>query len=410
MADLKWGLLSVLAWRNLWRHPRRTIIMLATITLGVWMMLITAAIMRGMVDQQISDSIANLTGHIQIHNPSYRDDPAIENSMRIKSTTLDDLLKDPDVKQLAMRVRLPAVVASERETAGVTIVGIDPSREKGLSFIANAVYDGRYLKDSDDSGIIIGKHLADRLETGLGKRIVLMSQDSDNQVADRGFRIVGLYHADLQATEMAYAFTGINTARSMLKMGNQISEVSLVTDNKEDLSTLANKLKQEFPHLEVKTWKQLLPLLVSALALYDSILIIWYLIIFIAMSFGLVNTLLMAVFERTREIGLFQALGMQPRFIVVQILIESLILLALGLILGNVFSWISILLLSGGINLSAFSRGMEWIQIGSLLYPNLIMKDVLISNSLVIVLGLIASLYPAIRAAKAVPVEAITRS
>ena len=410
MGELNWGLLSILAWRNLWRHPRRTIIMLATITLGVWMMLITAAIMRGMVEQQISDTIANLTGHIQIHNPKYRDDPAIENSMTIKKDAVEELLKDPEVKQLSLRIRLPAVVASERETAGVTLVGIDPMREDGLSFIANAVYDGRYLKDSNDPGIIIGKHLAERLETGLGKRIVLMSQDSDNQVADRGFRIVGLYRADLQATEMAYAFTGLNTARSMLKMGNQVSEVSLVSNQKEDLSGLANKLRKEFPHLEVKTWKELLPLLVSALALYDSILIIWYLIIFIAMSFGLVNTLLMAVFERTREIGLFQALGMQPRFIIVQILIESLILLALGLMLGNLFSWLTILYFSGGIDLSAFARGMEWVQIGSLLIPVLEAKDIFISNALVIVLGLIASLYPAMRAAKAVPVEAITRS
>ena len=410
MGELKWGLLTVLAWRNLWRHPRRTIIMLATITLGVWMMLLTAAIMRGMVEQQITDTIANLTGHVQIHNPKYRDDPAIENSMSVKKSAIDSLLEDPEVKQLSMRIRLPAVVASERETAGVTLVGIDPQREEGLSFIANAVYDGRYLKDSGDKGIIIGKHLAERLETGLGKRIVLMSQDSDNQVADRGFRIVGLYRADLQATEMAYAFTGLDTARAMLKMGEQVSEVALVSNNREDLGGLAQRLKQKFPHMEVKTWQELLPLLVSALTLYDNILIIWYLIIFIAMSFGLVNTLLMAVFERTREIGLFQALGMQPRFIIVQILIESLILLSLGLLLGNLLSWGTILSLSGGIDLSAFARGMEWVQIGSLLIPLLHVKDIVISNALVIVLGLIASLYPAVRAARAVPVEAITRS
>ena len=410
MGELKWGLLTVLAWRNLWRHPRRTIIMLATITLGVWMMLLTAAIMRGMVEQQITDTIANLTGHVQIHNPKYRDDPAIENSMTVKKSAIDSLLEDPEVKQLSMRIRLPAVVASERETAGVTLVGIDPQREEGLSFIANAVYDGRYLKDSGDKGIIIGKHLAERLETGLGKRIVLMSQDSDNQVADRGFRIVGLYRADLQATEMAYAFTGLDTARAMLKMGEQVSEVALVSNNREDLGGLAQRLKQKFPHMEVKTWQELLPLLVSALTLYDNILIIWYLIIFIAMSFGLVNTLLMAVFERTREIGLFQALGMQPRFIIVQILIESLILLSLGLLLGNLLSWGTILSLSGGIDLSAFARGMEWVQIGSLLIPLLYVKDIVISNALVIVLGLIASLYPAVRAARAVPVEAITRS
>lgn len=410
MGDLKLGLLTVLAWRNLWRHPRRTVIMLATIALGVWMMLLTAAIMRGMVEQQITDTIANLTGHVQIHNPNYRDDPAIENSMRIEKSAIDSLLDDADVKQLSVRVRLPAVIASERETAGVTLVGINPQREEGLSFIADAIYEGRYLKDSSDSGIIIGKHLAERLETGLGKRIVLMSQDSDNQVADRGFRIIGLYRADLQATEMAYAFTGLDTARAMLKMGERVSEVALVSNQREDLDTLANRVREKFPHMEVKTWKELLPLLVSALALYDTILIIWYLIIFIAMSFGLVNTLLMAVFERTREIGLFQALGMQPRYIIVQILIESLFLLLIGLFAGNLLSWITTASLSDGIDLSAFARGMEWVQVGSLLIPLLYVKDIVISNGLVIVLGLFASLYPAIRAARAVPVEAISRS
>ncbi len=158
------------------------------------------------------------------------------------------------------------------------------------------------------------------------------------------------------------------------------------------------------------TWQELLPLLIASVELYDTILIIWYLIIFIAMSFGLVNTLLMAVFERTREIGLFQALGMQPRLIILQILVESLILLCIGLVAGNLLAWLSVSAFSGGINLSAFAEGMEMVQMGSLLVPLLLMKDILTSNLLVIVLGLAASLYPAIRAAHAVPMDAITRN
>ncbi|MBD3670744.1 MAG: ABC transporter permease [Gammaproteobacteria bacterium] len=384
--------------------------MLAAISLGVWMMLFTAAFMQGMVEQQVQDTISNLTGHVQIHNPKYRDDPAIENSMDIGLSKLDRVLEDPEVKQLSTRVRLPAVIASERETRGVTLVGIRPQNEAGLSFIADSITSGRYLTSSSDNGVIIGKALAEKLETDLGKRIVIMSQDSDNQVADRGFRIVGIYRAELQGTELAYAFTGLDTARAMLKMGEQVSEVSLVSDERENLDSLANRLRNKFPDLEVMTWKELLPLLVASVELYDAILIFWYLIIFIAMSFGLVNTLLMAVFERTREIGLFQALGMSPRFIILQILVESLILLLIGLVVGNLLSWITVISLSGGINLAAFSQGMEWVQMGSMLVPLLYMKDIITSNLLVIVLGLFASLYPAVRAARAVPVDAITRS
>lgn len=407
---MNFRMLTLLAWRNLWRHPRRTIIMLAAIAIGVWMMLFTAAFMQGMMEQQVQDTIANLTGHVQIHHPKYRDDPAIENSMQIKQTDISSVLQDADVKQMSVRIRLPAVIATERETGGVTLVGIDPRGEQGLSFIANAITEGRYLESSADNGIIIGKALADKLETRLGKRIVVMSQDSANEVADRGFRVVGIYRAELQGTELAYAFTGLDTAQSMLKMGEQVSEVSLVSHQREELDTLANRLREKFPHLEVMTWKELLPLLIAAVELYDAILIFWYLIIFIAMSFGLVNTLLMAVFERTREIGLFQALGMRPKFIILQILLESLILLLIGLAIGNLLAWLTVISLSGGINLAAFSQGMEWVQMGSLLVPLLYMDDIITSNMLVIVLGLFASLYPAVRAARAVPVDAITRS
>ena len=407
---MNFKLLLTLAWRNLWRHPRRTIIMLVAIALGVWMMLFTAAFMQGMLEQQVNDTISNLTGHVQIHHPKYRDDPAIENSMQIAQADIRSVMDDADVKQLSLRIRLPAVIASERETGGVTLVGIDPQGEQGLSFIASSITDGRYLQSMDDTGIIIGKALADKLETRLGKRIVVMSQDSKNEVADRGFRVVGIYRAELQGTELAYAFTGLNTARAMLKMGEQVSEVSLLSNQREELDSLANRLRERFPTFEVMTWKELLPLLIASLELYDAILIFWYLIIFFAMSFGLVNTLLMAVFERTREIGLFQALGMRPKFIILQILLESLILLLIGLSIGNLLTWLTVLSLSGGINLAAFAQGMEWVQMGSLLIPLLYMKDIITSNLLVIVLGLFASLYPAIRAARAVPVDAITRS
>ena len=407
---MNFKLLTMLAWRNLWRHPRRTIIMLTAIALGVWMMLFTAAFMQGMMEQQVNDTIANLTGHVQIHHPKYRDDPAIENSMQIGKTDISSVLKDADVKQMSVRIRLPAVIASERETGGVTLLGIDPQGEQGLSFIASAITEGRYLESTGDKGIVIGHALAEKLETRLGKRIVVMSQDSDNEVADRGFRIVGIYRAELQGTELAYAFTGLDTAQSMLKMGEQVSEISLVSHQREELDTLANRLRERFPQFEVMTWKELLPLLIAAVELYDAILIFWYLIIFIAMSFGLVNTLLMAVFERTREIGLFQALGMKPKFIILQILVESLILLLIGLAIGNLLAWLTVLSLSGGINLAAFAEGMEWVQMGSLLVPLLYMDDIITSNMLVIVLGLFASLYPAVRAARAVPVDAITRN
>lgn len=404
-------LIAMLGWRNLWRHPRRTLIILFAITLGVWFMVISAAMMIGIVESQVRDTIFNLLGHAQIHHTRYRDDPAIEHSMAAPSGALLGVLRSSEIKQWSVRVRLPAIVTSERESRGVTLVGIDPAREHGLSLIGNPVVGGRGLESIDDKGIIIGRRMAEKLETRIGKRIVIMAQDKNNEVADRGFRIVGLFQAELAATETAYVFTGLKTAQKLLGMADGISEISLITSSREELDPLVARLRVAAPELESMSWQELEPLMVTALKLYDNFMIIWYLIIFVAMAFGLTNTMLMAVFERTREIGLFQALGMRPRIIVGQVMLESLILLLMGAALGNFTGWLTTnVILVDGIDLSAFARGMEQFAMGSIMYFRLETEDLIIINSIVVILGLLASLYPAWKAARFVPVEAITRT
>lgn len=402
-------LLTTLGWRNLWRHPRRTFVILFAVTLGIWFMIISAAMMRGIIEQQLHDTIFNLTGHAQIHHPSYRDDPAIEHSMAAPTEALLGVLRSREVKHWSARVRLPAIVMSERESRGVMLVGIDPAREQGLSFIGDPVIQGRTLESVDDKGVIIGRRMAEKLETRVGKRIVIMSQDKQNEIADRGFRIVGLYQAELEATETAYVFTGLKTAQKLLGMASEISEISLMTTSREGLDPLIDRLRVASPQLQSMSWQQLQPLIVSAMSVYDTFMVIWYLIIFAAMAFGLTNTMLMSVFERTRELGLFQALGMRPRFIVGHVMMESLILLIIGITLGNLAAWLTTVALADGIDMSAFARGMEQFHMASILYFKIEFRDLINANGLVLVLGLLASLYPAWKAARYVPVEAITR-
>lgn len=406
------NLLRRLAWRNLWRNKRRTFIMLAAIGLGAWFMLFTAAFMRGMIEQQVHDAIFTLTGHVQIHHKNYRDDPAIEHSLPAPDTKLLDALKDKQIKQWSSRVRLPAVIMSERESRGTTLVGIDPEREKSMSFIGEPIRFGRALESIEDGGIVIGRRMAKQLETRIGKRIVVMAQDAKGEVADRGFRIVGLFTAELAATEKAYIFTGRQVTQKMLKMNSRVSEIEIITDSREEkeMHRLTGKIQSAAPGLETKDWTELQPLVVATLEFYDAFMYIWYLIVFLAMSFGLINTLLMAVFERTRELGLFQALGMRPRYIVGQVMIESLILIVIGLVVGNLLSWFSVLALADGLDLSMFARGMEAFSMPSVMKLAVSTKDVVTANTLVIVLTLVASLYPAWRAARYVPVEAITRT
>lgn len=405
--------LAKLAWRNLWRQRRRTAIILIAIALGVWAMIVLAALARGSMEQQIRTAIYELTGHIQIHAPHYRDDPVVEYSMPGVDDRLRAALSQPDVSAWAARVRVPAVITSEREAAGVTFVGIDPQKEKGLSFIADSqviMPGGRYLNSPDDGGLLLGRKLAERLQTEVGRRVVVMSQDVNNAIADRGYRVVGIFNVDNDASENAYVFTGLHTAQRQLKLGERTSEIAVMTPDRDHVDAPLARLRAAAPERDVQPWSILQPLLVLMAGIGEYMLYIWFAVVFLAMSFGLVNTLLMSVFERTREFGLFQALGMRPRLIRLQVLAESVMLLLVALTLGNGISALTLAALHNGIDLSAFAEGMQMVGISPVIYPAVSANDVAAANLFVIVLGTLASYYPAWRASRYVPVEAITRT
>jgi len=406
---IAWSLLTRLAWRSVWRQRRRSLILLAAITLGVWAMIAMAALFRGWLEGQVDNEIDNLTGHVQIHAPGYRDDPALEHSMAPPDPALTAVLEGPEVTHWASRVRVPAVIVSERESAGVTLVGIQPQRERGLSFIGPAMTQGRYLDGADDDGLLLGRKLAERLETGLGKRVVIMSQGQGSSIADRGFRVVGIFDASIETMETGFVFTGLGTTQRLLDLGERISEIALKAPRYDDLRPVVADLRNAAPDLEVLPWLDLEPLLQVMLKVTDAFMYIWYLVVFLAMSFGLINTLLMAVFERTREIGLLMALGMRPASILVQVLVESILLLVLGLLLGNALTWLTLWALHDGIDFSRFAEGLAMMGYSPVIHPALIPRDALGANLLVILLGIAASLYPAWRAARTVPVAALAR-
>ncbi len=402
--------LSRLAWRYLWRNHRRTIVMLSAISIGAWAMIFMTALTRGMVDQMISDGISVLPGHVQLHNPDYLDDPSITNRVNLTDAELASRFADAGFRAWASRVRVPAVITSERESRGVTLLGIDPAAERDFSFVDYAEVDGRFLEAPDDTGVVIGAKLAATLETEVGKRIVLMSQDPDNEIADRGFRVVGLFHANMETYEDTFAFIGKKTAQSMLRIGDTTTEVVFFGDDYRNVEPTYEKvLAAVDDSMRVSRWTEVDTYLGTMLSVMDGFMLIWVIVIFLALSFGLVNTLVMAVFERVREIGLMLALGMKPASILGQIIIESMMLLSVGLLIGDALAWLTVKPLESGIDISVVAKGMEMFGAASVLYPKLYMNDVILSNVVVLVLGFLASLSPAWRASRYEPVEAITK-
>jgi ABC-type lipoprotein release transport system permease subunit len=404
------AILMRLAWRNLWRNHRRTLIMLLAITLGTWAMIFMTALMRGMVSQMLADGISALPGHVQVHHPDYRDDPSIASLIPIGDSELERRFSGAGFPQWATRVRVPAVVTSEYDSRGLTLLGVDPERERDLTFVDYDAVEGRFLQSSDDKGIVIGRKLADTLNTRLGKRVVVMSQDPDNDIADRGFRIVGIFDANVTSFEESFVFIGKATAQKMLRIEDRVSEIAVLGDSYRDVESLYEKTASLVDgDVVVERWMDIDTFLGAMMGVMDGFVLVWIVVIFLALSFGLVNTLVMAVFERVREIGLMLALGMRPIYILGQIIVESLLLLAIGLALGSALSWATVQPIKDGIDVSIVGEGMEMWGMSTVLYPELLLSDVVLANVVVLVLGFLASLSPAWRAAHYEPIEAITK-
>jgi ABC-type lipoprotein release transport system permease subunit len=403
-------IITTLAWRNLWRNHRRTLIMIAAVSVGVWAMIFMTALMRGMVNDMIRDGVESLPGHVQVHHLEFRDDPSINNLISLTDSELAKRLDAVSVTGWSSRINVPAVVTSERETRGVTLYGIDPELDRNITFVARSIVSGRYLESASDTGVVIGQKLLDTLETGLGKRIVVMSQDPDNEIADRGFRIVGVFKAKLETYEETMLFAGKKTVQEMLGIDDQVTEIAILGDDYRDVEPVLQVVRSQLgADVETLPWYELNTYLGAMLRVMDGFVLVWTIVIFLALSFGLVNTLVMAVFERVREIGLMLALGMRPLSILAQVVIESLLLLVIGLAVGTMLAWFTILPLESGIDISIVAEGMEMFGSSSILYPDLTIEDIAMANVVVLVLGFFASLSPAWRASRYEPIEALTK-
>ncbi len=403
-----------LAWRNIWRNPRRTSVILIAVIIGVWSMILIGALMRGIAIGMVKNGIATLTGHIQIHQKGYREDPAIENSITDLKTiekALDDTL--PGEALWCRRVRVNAIASNARHSSGVTLVGIDPPDEANVSFIRSALTRGRYLEPDDSYAILVGEALLEDLETKIGRKLVLMSQDMTQEIASRAFRIVGVFKAEMESTEKQFVFVTRPASQQWLKLNNRISEISILLPAGSDVMTVYDNLKSilRSENFEVHNWRELLPFQTAYLRILDGFIWIWFLVVFVAMGFGIVNTTLMAVFERMREFGLMKALGMKPWWILREVLVESFLLLVTGMLVGNVLGFICIYAFSGsGIDLSAMAAGAEFAGMSRIIYPAIAARDLWVANLTVLLLGLLVSVYPAIKAARFTPVEALAHT
>ena len=399
-------LLVQLSWRNLWRHRRRTGILLSTICFAVGGVLVLNTFLRGMQVSMAETAIDNLNGHIKVLAPGYLDDPGITKSFELESHGHPELAAH-SIEGWAPRVRVPAVIMSERETRGVQFVGVVPGSED-ISFLGEVAIDGENLAGPEDKRILVGLALAEQLETGVGRRIVLVTQGVDGSNRESGYRIAGVYDAVGTGLEKAFVFSGLNTVQEMLSV-DAVTEVSIRLTEESQSPSVLHSLTNAFADLDVRTWQDLEPQAAMMFKVADTAVFIWFLIVMGALIFGLVNTLVTAVMERVRELGMLRAIGMRRSTVIAQVVIESMLTMTIGIAVGVVLGVLGYLWLADGIDLSAFAEGLELTGVKPELVPRLWARDIYLVAGLSLVLGFLASIYPAQRAVKIQPLDAMRR-
>ena len=402
----EWSLIADLARRNFWRQRRRNASLLLAVAIGMAATLAGGFLIRGWQMSSLEETVERFGGSVLIHHPEWVANPKTEFSIALDNNTIAHL----DATGLPWLDRIVATVTlqSERETRGATLFGIDAKRELAETALKRLQYDGDFLQ-TDERGIVIGAALADDLETRLGKRLVLLGLTAEDKRAEIGLRIVGIYHANSEAAERGSVYVTKSLAQETFGLRGRASEIALAAPDLLDTRAEVSALQATLPHASVRDWRAVEPGIWAMYKLVEGMVVIWQMVFLGALAFGLVNTLVAAVLERTREFGLLMAVGMKPRSILQQVLVESWLILFAGLVLGGLVAAIIYFLLAGGIDVSQFTGGMEVPGMNRPLYPVVLPADIISLVVIVLLFGFLASIYPARRAVALDPVAALNK-
>jgi ABC-type lipoprotein release transport system permease subunit len=404
---MRLALLVQLSWRNIWRYRRRNSMMLMAILIAVSMIVLANALIRGWQVGMVDSVVGNLTGHVKVMTSDYRVEPSIQHGF-VPPAQWQPQISSENLLGWTARVVVPGVIVSERDTRGVQLVGINPGEELPISFLGSAQIEGDMLDGVDDARILLGKALAEQLRTRLGRRVVLMSQGGDGRNREAGFRIAGLYDSEGIAAEKMIVFLGRESLQAMLGSDN-VTEISLRLRDDELDQSVRDGMQFEFKLLQASTWDELEPQAAALFKYADVAILVWFGIMMTALAFGLVNTLVTAVMERVKELGMLRALGMRAGMVVTHVVIECLLIVVIGVLMGLLLGIIFVYRLRDGIDLGEWAAGIEAFHVQTLLVPHLVLGDLLMVLGLSLLFGLLASVYPAWRAVRVSPLDAMRR-
>ena len=403
-------LIPKIAWRNVWRNPRRTWVLVTAIGIGVFSFVGSTAFMDGFSVQMVDAAVDLRGGHIQIAAAGYQDNPTLR--ARIDDgTAVEAALASETGVDAAPEVTVAGMANSAEQAAGVVIQGVDPGREPAVTTVSGAVVAGTYLRPEGGAHeVFMGEALADRLKLRPGEKVILMVNDVDNDLSAGAYRIIGLFRTGSREFDKTHVFLHLDEARALVGFDGQVSTYTLRLHDERSVDAVAARLRTALaPHgLEVLTWEERNPLLVLMREAYDYSVIVLVVILFTAVAFSLVNAFLMVIFERIREIGIMMANGVRPRQIRQMLYVEAVIMMGLGTMLGVGLSgailgyWMAV-----GLDLSDFAEGLEAFNVGAVVYPYLDAGHMALGFAMILVMVFLSVVYPAFKAGRFDAVEAI---
>lgn len=366
--------------------------------------------------EQIKDNAVRIfEGHVKIHGVEFFDQPIVDHAFPPPRTLTDRLREDDRVAGWSERVVVEGLLSTATKSRVVRIVGFDPETEPDVSVITSAVVDGEPFGHWSGRGkpVWVGRRLLDRIGRDVGKKLVLMSQQFGvNEVGSGSFRIAGVFDSGNGAFDENHVYILLDDAREMLSLEDRVTEVVVLLDDIDESDLFAAEVQAGLPagELSARSWRLLMPMVEKQIELTGRIMIPYYAVFYIAMAFGVLNTLMMAIGERTHEIGVMLAVGMGRLRLVALILVEALFIALVAVVLGTLLGW-SIVTWLGvrGIDLSALAEGLTYMGVARVIYPGLEAKGILVAAGVALAVSALFSLYPALRAAHLIPVEAIRK-
>ena len=401
-------MLLAIAYRNIWRNPVRSLVVIGSMILGIWGGTFIVGFFSGMTQQQLEDMLRQEVSHIQIHGAGFLDQFEPTDTLAERSALEAALVADERVEAHSVRLSGIGLIASARLTTGGMVVGIDPDAESAVTQLGDRMVEGDLFASDRPHQVVIGARLAERLHVGVRNKIVVTLPNREGEMVSTALRVAGIYRERAAAKAGARIYMPAPDLAELLGIGTGRHEVAVFAKELGDVGGLAVDYRERFGRDLVRPWNEISPELRLISESYDQYVLIIIAIILLALLFGIVNTMLMAVLERTRELGVLMAVGLTRVKVFWMILLETVMIGSIGGPVGLLVAWATIEWTGKkGIDLSRYADSLEAYGLSTRVFPTLDAAGYVQILVMVVSASLIAALFPALHAIRLKPMDAI---